>query len=505
MQEQSASNKVITKNTLFLYFRMGLVLVLSLFTTRVLLQTLGIEDYGIYNIVAGFVSLFSFLNVSLTASIQRFYNYEGGLYGNYGWHKVFVTAIHIEILFATIIFVLLETVGLWYINNKLVVSLERLFEAKCLFQLSAFQMIVIMIQAPFSALIMAKERMNYYAIVGILEVAIKLSLILILPLIPFDRLVTFGCLSVFLTLCIFLSYYIYVRVRFSDFKFTKLWDPKLFKEMIYFAGWNIFGSATIIARTQGVNVLLNSFFGTVVNAARGVAFQIQSALLGFTQNLTIAVRPQLTESYAKGNYLRTQSLMFTISKINFVLLYLMALPILYEIDTILKLWLGNNIPEYTNQFTQLILIAALVDVLNTPITILIMASGKVKVYSIITSLIGILILPISYAFLRMNATPNVVFVVGVFISVFVQVASIIVMSKQTHISIRLYLSKIIIPVISLVLLTFWIPSLIDLIKIGQYYGMMLTIGVTSISILVVSYFIVLTKNERDYILKFINK
>ena len=498
-------DQTIAKNTIFLYLRMSLVLLLSLVITRNLLNVLGIVDYGIYNIVAGFVSLFSFLSVSLTSSIQRFYSYEGGKYGALGWSKVFITAIYIEIIFAFIIIALLETLGIWYINNKLVVPIDRIHEAKCLFQFSCLQMVIIMIQAPFSAMIMAKERMNYYAIVGIVEIVAKLMLTLILPLLRYERLVAFGCLSSILTICIFLMYYVYARRKFHECKFNWLWDYRLFKEIISFSGWSILGSATIVARTQGVNVLLNSFFGAVVNAARGIAFQIQSAVLGFTQNLTIAVRPQLTESYAKGDHVRAQSLMFTISKVSFVLLYIIALPIIFEIDVILKVWLGNSVPEYTNQFTQLILVAALIDVLNTPITILIMASGKVKVYSLITSLVGILILPISYFFLKMNWPPYIVFIVGIVISICVQAASILEMSRQTQISISLYLTRILLPLIGLVLLTFWIPSIIDMIPMNEYCGLLITVVLTTVSILLISYFIILTKSEREVVLKYIRR
>lgn len=498
-------NQTIAKNTIFLYLRMSLVLLLSLVITRNLLNVLGVVDYGIYNIVAGFVSLFSFLSVSLTSSIQRFYNYEGGKYGAIGWSKVFITAIYIEIIFAFIIIALLETLGIWYINNKLVIPIDRIHEARCLFQFSCLQMVIIMIQAPFLALIMAKERMNYYAIIGIVEIVAKLMLILILPHIRYDRLVAFGCLSSILTISIFLMYYVYARLKFRECKFNWVWDYRLFKDIISFSGWSIFGSATIVARTQGVNILLNSFFGAVVNAARGIAFQIQSAVLGFTQNLTIAVRPQLTESYANGDHLRAQSLMFTISKVSFVLLYIIALPIIFEIDVILKVWLGNSVPEYTNQFTQLILIAALIDVLNTPISILIMATGKVKVYSLITSLVGILILPISYISLKMCCEPATVFLIGVLISACVQIASIYIMSKQTQISVRLYMSKIIKPLICLVLLTIWIPFLVDMIPIGEVTSLVVTVFLTTILILLISYHIVLTKNEREYILKYIRR
>lgn len=499
------NNRVIAKNTLYLYLRMGLVMILSLFTTRVLLQVLGVLDYGIYNVVAGFVALFSFMNVSLSASIQRFYNYEGGLHGRSGWQNVYVTSLYIEIIFALIIFILLETIGIWYVKNRLIIPADRLFAAKCLFHLSCVQMILVMLQAPFSAMIMAKERMNYYALVGIVEVVFKLALVLMLPFLSYDKLVVFGVFSTILSVIVFLMYFVYVRVKYTQYRFELKYNGSLFRSMLSFSGWNIWGSTAMIARTQGINVMLNVFWGPVVNAARGVAFQIQSAVLGFTQNLTMAVRPQVTESYAKADFHRTQSLMFSVSKISFILLYLLALPIIFDVDTILKLWLGESVPEYTNKFAILILIASLIDVLNSPVTIVMMASGIIKVYSFITSLIGILILPISYLFLKTGWSPTIVFVIGVFISLSVQVASLFIMDKQLGILVGTYVKKIVIPLFRLVLLTFWIPYVVDFILIGEFANLCVTILLSIFSTMVVSYYVVLDSAERKYLLNFIRR
>lgn len=501
MSNNIVANKRIAKNTLFLYVRMAFVLLISLYTTRIVLKVLGIEDYGIYNVVAGFVSMFGFLNTTLTSSIQRFYNYESGHNGEDGWHKVYIISIYVELLFSFVIFVLLETFGFWYISNELVIPIDRLAEAKILFQCSAIQLIIVMMQAPFSAMIMAKERMNYYAFVGVLEVVLKLILIIVMPFIALDKLVVFGLLNVTLSLLVFLLYFMYVKIEFPKYKFTLFWDSTLIKGMLSFSGWNIWGSAAMILRNQGVNILLNSFFGPAINAARGIAFQIQAAMLGFTQNLTIAVRPQLTESYAKNDYLRSQSLMFSISKISFILLYLISLPVIYEVELLLKLWLGNSVPEYTTQFTRLILISALIDILNTPITILIMASGKIKVYSLLTSFIGVLVLPVSYICLKLGFRPTSVFIVGIFVSLVVQIVSLYVMKEQVNISLKLYSNKIIFPLLSLVLTTFFLPILVRMFCENVYWELLLVFILTTISILITAYYLVLNKTEREYILR----
>ena len=300
-------------------------------------------------------------------------------------------------------------------------------------------------------------------------------------------------------------YFVYVRVKYTQYRFELKYNGSLFRSMLSFSGWNIWGSTAMIARTQGINVMLNVFWGPVVNAARGVAFQIQSAVLGFTQNLTMAVRPQVTESYAKADFHRTQSLMFSVSKISFILLYLLALPIIFDVDTILKLWLGESVPEYTNKFAILILIASLIDVLNSPVTIVMMASGIIKVYSFITSLIGILILPISYLFLKTGWSPTIVFVIGVFISLSVQVASLFIMDKQLGILVGTYVKKIVIPLFRLVLLTFWIPYVVDFILIGEFTNLCVTILLSIFSTMVVSYYVVLDSAERKYLLNFIRR
>ena len=398
MSDNSNKNKRIVKNTVFLYIRMALVLVVSLYTSKVILNTLGVQDYGIYNIVAGFVSMFGFLNASITACIQRYYNYEIGRNGDDGLGRVFTMSCLIECIIAFVVLLLLETFGVWYINNKLVVPDYKLFAANILFQLSCIQMTLVMFQAPFSGAILAKEKMDYYAAVGIIDVFLKLLIVIILPYLLYDSLIVFGCLMTFISIVDFFLYYIYAKREFAKLRLLRFWDCELFKSMLSFSGWNVFGAVAMVARTQGLNLILNLFFGPVVNAARGVSIQVQGALMGFIGNISMAVRPQIVESYAIGNINRSRDIMFSISKICFLFLFIMALPVCLNIDIILKFWLGDKVPEYTNVFSVLILCTALIDTLNTPITMLIMATGKVKKYCLYTSICGLLVLPVAYFF-----------------------------------------------------------------------------------------------------------
>ena len=509
MNDNISGNKRIAKNTGFLYVRMAVVLFISLYTSKVILNTLGVQDYGIYNVVAGFVSMFGFLNASITACIQRFYNYEIGQKGDIGMSRVFTMSCLIEFIIAIFVLLLLEVFGFWYINNKLVVPAEKLYAANILFQLSTLQMIIVMFQAPFSGVILAKEKMDFYAAVGVVDVVLKLIIVIVLPYLLYDSLIVFGCLMTIISIVDFFLYSIYARMKFNGLRLLRFWDRGLFCSMLSFSGWNIFGAIAMVARTQGLNLLLNLFFGPVVNAARGVATQIQGALMGFIGNIGMAARPQAVESYAKGNINRSRDIMFSISKICFLFLFILALPVSLNIDIILRIWLGNAIPDYTNIFTILILCTALIDVLNTPVTMLIMATGKVKKYCLYTSIGGLMVIPIAYLFLIMGESPSSSFVAGIIISVVVQIISIVELKRLVGISIPFYLNNVVLPLagtaiistLPLCIFQFFTDSCILFFSLSVVY---------SITVVpVVSYFFCLNTQEKNlvksYMVKMLNR
>lgn len=438
------SNTRIAKNTLYLYLRMFLVLVVSLYTTRVVFNALGVVDYGINNVVAGFVSMLTFLNTSMTNGIQRFYNYKLGSEGEISTTKVFNTALVIQGLLALIVVILLETVGLWYLNEKMVIPPERMATAQWIYHFSVISLVLVIMQIPFSAAIMAYERMSYYAYVSIIEVTLRLVFAIILPYVNTDKLLVYGLYSLGVGLLNFFMFFVYSKRNFKSIRFQRVFHKDLFKSMLSFSGWNIFGTFASMLKGQGLNVLLNAFFGPVVNAARGVSTMINGAIQGFQSNIVIAFRPQVVESYAEGNYHRVTNLMFSLSKISYYMLYVISVPVIIELSYILHLWLGNTVPEYTEPFTVLILLIMIVSALNTPLSQVVHASGKMRDYQVVSSLFVCLILPVAWVFLKLGCDPVSVYWVSLVISCINQVICMFLLKRIYDYSIRAYIKEVIV-------------------------------------------------------------
>lgn len=437
------NNHRIAKNTLYLYLRLAIVMVVNLYTTRVILEALGVSDYGIYNVVCGFVSMFGVLNTSMSNGIQRFYNYELGKGGENALIKVYNTSLIIQVALAIIIAILLETVGLWYLNNKMELPADRIVAANYIFQFSIITLIFVILQVPYGAAILAYERMDYYAIVSVLDVFIKLAVVILLPHIPGDKLIIYGLLLSTIGVLNFILYYVYCKRNFKHLKSSGFFDKQLFKTMFSFSGWNLFGTFAYMMKGQGVNVLLNAFFGTIVNAANGIATQVSSAIQTFASNLVLAFKPQLTQAYSVGDYKRVESLMFTMSRISFMLVCLVAIPVMVDLEFVLKLWLGDNVPNDTVTFTRLVIITMMISVLNTPITQVIHATGKMRKYQITTSFIICSTLPISWLFLKFGFAATIVFYVGIIIAITNQIACIFVLKKNFNYNVCAYFRRVV--------------------------------------------------------------
>ncbi|MBR0240546.1 MAG: oligosaccharide flippase family protein [Bacteroidales bacterium] len=503
MTDNTASNKLIAKNTIFLYVRMAVVMLVTLYTSRVILQILGVESFGVYNVVAGFVSMFAFLNTSLTACIQRYYNYEQGREGSDGFRKVYVTSFYIQLFLSILVLVLVETIGLWYLNNKLVIPADKMFSANVLFQASALSMVLVIMQVPYSAAVMAKERMDYYAFVGIADVVLKLLIVFALPLFPYEQLSTYGVLLFAVSLIDFLLYFVYSRRKFEEIRLSQSFNKALFKSMLAFSGWSMLGSFAQIVRNQGLNIILNLFFGPIVNAARGISYQVRTAVSSFMANIPTAARPQLTEAYARGDYERSKQIFFSISKICFLLIYTIALPVAYEMEYLLHLWLGNNVPEYTTIFSQIIVVIAIVEAFNWPVSMIIYASGKIGVYNIVTSLIGLLVLPLCYFALEFKADPVVVYMISLFISISVQVASLICMQVIVKVRILDYCKSVLLPSALVCLCSVFVPLLvISLMKTGMV-RLIVNCAISMSLACALSYFIGLNRQEKTLVRGFI--
>lgn len=500
MQGIKADNQRIARNTAFLYVRMFVVLIVSLYVSRVVLNALGVVDFGIYNVVAGFVSLFSFLEATLSGSVQRFYNYYGTTDGESGFSKVYSASIIISIICAAVLLLVLETAGLWYVNNVMVVPPDRLKAANIVFQCSVASFMMIFVQLPFVGMIMAKERMNFYAIVNIVEVFLKLGMALVLPQIGADKLVYYGIFMLAISLTVTLLMIIYTNRSFPFLSFSRHLDRNLSRNLLGFSGWSVVGTFAFMLKGQGINMLLNFFFGPVVNAARGVAFQVNNAVGGFSSNISVAFRPQIVNSYAAGERERSISLMFRESKICFTLLAIILIPVVLEIDLLLHLWLGETIPENTQLFTVLVLVDALVCTLNTPCTQIVYATGRIKSYQIISTVINLLLLPVCFVLLKFGYPAQGVFILTIVFSIINQVACFIISGSVSGFTKADYLRCVVLRCIPVALVMI-IPGIITMFMESSFLRFLIVTAATFVSAVPVVYYLVLNKNERRYVKK----
>lgn len=412
MSTQSSNNKRIAKNTLLLYFRMLITMVVGLYTSRVVLQTLGVSDYGLYNVVGGVVTMFTFINGTLASGTQRFLTFELGANNEVGLRKVFNTAMVLHGLLALVLFLLVETIGLWFLYNKMNIEAGRMDAAFWVFQFSCITMMVNVIQVPFMSSIISHEKMDIYAYMSIFDVVMKLLIVYLIQVISFDKLILYGFLYLIVNCISAMIYNIYCRSHFDECKIRRMFDKKVFGEMMNFSGWNIFGCAASTFQGEGVNILLNMFFGTVVNAARGIAFQVNGIVMQFVNNFQMAVNPQIVKHYAAGEAKEMIKLSTENSKLAAFLLLFLLVPLFIEIDFVLKIWLGEY-PDYAPIFLRIILLQSVVQTMSRPVVTMIHAVGKMKLVNLTSGSALLMILPVSYVLLKFGASPVTVFIVNV--------------------------------------------------------------------------------------------
>lgn len=498
-------NTTIAKNTLFLSLRMVFVLFVSLYTSRVFLNVLGVEDYGISNVVAGFVSMFSFLNTSLANAIQRFYNAELGKNGSKGITKVYNTSLVIQGIIALFVVALLESVGLWYLYEKMVIPSDRFEVAFWLYQFSTISAAVVIMQSPFTAAVMAYERMNTYAVISILEVILKLGFALALPYISIDRLLMYGAFYMVLSILTFLSYFIYSKKEFKELHFQRSYKKSMFEDMISFSGWNLCGTFACMIREQGLNMVLNIFFGPIVNAARGVAYQVSGALQGFVSNLSLAAKPQMVQSFATGDSSRTIKLMYTMSKLSFIFLFVLSVPVIFNIDYILHLWLGNVVPDHAANFVILVIITNFMNNLNAPLSNVVYATGKMRNYEVTFSVINLLIIPISFIVLKLGAPAEMAFIVYLVMTVFVQIGCLLVIQTLTKISLSDYFMSLIVPIVIVACITLPLIYIINFYLQQNLIGIVIEYIVITLLSSVLFYYVVLDSTEKIFVNNIIYK
>lgn len=499
MSDTSSANKRIAKNTLVLYVRMLFTMGISLFTSRVVLQTLGVEDYGISSVVGGVISMFTFINAAMVSSTQRYLNFELVRGDANQLRSVFSTSLQIHSLIALAIIVLSETVGLWFLNEKLVIPEARMTAAMWVYQCSILSCAVSIMSTPYNAVIVAHEKMSAFAYISILDVSLKLLVVYLLVVLPFDKLIILSILTLLVQLFIRYIYTLYCHRHFPESYFQFRFNKTLFKEMFGFAGWSFWGNLAAILYTQGLNMMLNIFFGPIVNAARGIAVQVQSAVQQFVGGFQTALNPQITKNYASNNLPQMHSLMFRSARFSFLLLFFLSLPVLMETNFILTLWL-KTVPDDAVIFTQIMICISLIYTTANPCVIANQATGKVKIYQMVVGGILLLILPISYVVLKLGAPAYSVFIVHFCIESVAQFSRMYMLRNLIHLSLWQYMKNIYIPIVSTVAIAIILPLVVRM-QVAEGWLRFLAVGFTCVlSVGASSYFIGFTKQERVFFL-----
>lgn len=446
MGTHQENNKRIAKNTIVLYVRMIFVLLVALYTSRVLLDVLGVEDYGVYNVVGGVVTMLGFFNGAMVSSTQRFFSFAIGQEDIEQLNRNYSTILLIQGGLALLVILLAETVGLWFVRTYLVIPPERMNAALWVYHFAVFSFVLSMLQVPFTALIITHEQMNVYALISIGDVALKLLLVLILPYLPFDKLISYAVLLFCVALITCSAYVLYCKVRLRYVRVIKRFDRNLFRVLLSYMGWNLWGNSAAVIMGQGINILLNIFFGPAVNAARAIAYQVQGALNQLVANFQLALNPPIVKSYARGEMDYMHRLIISGSKLSFFLLLLFAIPVGLEAPLLLSIWL-KEVPLHTVLFTNLILIVGCIDSLSGTLMTAAQASGKIKKYQMFVGLLLILNLPVSYAVLKLGGSPESTMVVAVVISLIALFVRLWIISPLVQLSVSTYCREALVPVI----------------------------------------------------------
>lgn len=497
MAGYKADNARLAKNTMFLYFRMIFIMAVTLYTSRVVLRVLGVEDFGIFNVVAGVVAMFGFLNSSMSATTQRFISFSLGR-GDDNLNKVFSTCVLTHALIALGVLVLVESVGLWFLYNKMIIPEVRMDAAFWVFQFSALSTVVTVMSIPFNADIIAHEKMSAFAYISIVEVCLKLLIVFLLDVGNIDKLVLYGFLLLLVQCGIFLTYMGYCLRHFKESRFRFVYEKKLFSEVFSFAGWNLWGYLASILYTQGLNILLNVFFGPVVNAARGLANQVDGAIRLFASNFQMAINPQIVKTYAAKDLESMHKLVFRSSKFSFFLLLALSLPVMIEAPVILRLWL-STVPDWTASFLRLMLVVVIVDSVANPLMTSAAATGRIKLYQSVLGGIQLLIVPVAYVVLRMGGEPNSVFVVHICICLIAFAVRLFIVRGMIGLSIKKYLMEVCVKSGVVTVVATVLPLTLYFSMTNSLLSAIVVVFVSLGSVAVSAYAIGLTKSERVFV------
>ena len=437
----SENSRRLAKNTLLLYFRMFLLLLIGLFTSRVVLRTLGVDDYGVYNVVGGVVTVFTFLTNSISAAISRYLAVGLGKGDPAHLRRIFSTGVLIQIGLSLLLVLLTETAGLWWLNHKLLIPDGRLEAARWVLHCSLGVLVVTLLAVPYNAAIIAHERMSAFAVISLGEALLKLGVALLLFFSPFDKLISYAVLMLGVAVLVRAAYGLYCRRFFAETRGKLVYDPALTREMTAFAGWSFFGSSGYVLNTQGAGQVVNLFFGVAVNAARGVALQIENTVKQFVSNFLTALNPQITKAWASGEREYCFELVRKGAKYAWLVILACFIPIFGEAEWLLGIWLGpDKVPPHAPAFVRLALVGLLVDLAGNSLHTLVQANGKVKRFYLVTGLTSYLGLPLTWLCFKLGLGPSLAYVVFIVVYLAVFVERIVLVHRLTDFPLRPYLT-----------------------------------------------------------------
>lgn len=472
----------------------------GLYTSRVILNVLGITDYGIYNVVGGIITMFGFINGSMASASSRFITFELGKGDKRKLRIVFGQCLSIHLFIAIFVLLLGETIGLWFIYEKVQIPIERFSAAVIVYHLSVATSFLNIMSVPYNAAIIAHEKMSAFAYITILDVILKLLIVYLLIIFPFDKLVVYAILLFMVQILDQAIYFLYSFKKFGEARTGFKWNKKLFKDMSSFAGWSLFGNLAATLFGQGLNILINLFFGPTVNAARGIAVQVQNVIGNFIRNFQTALNPQITKRYASGELDSMHNLIFTSSKFSFFLMMLLSFPVLINTNYILTIWL-KTVPEYTTSFVRIMLLVSLIDTLSNPLVISAQATGRIRIYQQVVGGILLAILPISYITLKAGAPAYSVFIVMLICNIIAQCARIYLIRPLIRLSIKRYLSKVFMKICSVSIFSIIICYIISLTHQTTTFSYFIMDSITSIiASFTAIYYLGLDKDEKAFIL-----
>lgn len=493
-----SDNKRVAKNTLVLYFRMLFMMLIGLYTSRINLQSLGVEDFGIYNVVGGIVVMFSIINGSITASISRFLTFEIGTGNMEKLKKVFSTSVTIQIGISLLILLLAETIGLWFLNHKMVIPDSRMPAANWVYQFSIITFILNLISMPYNACIVAHEKMSAFAWITIYDAIAKLLIAWLTFIAPMDKLIFFSGFIVLIAFTQRMIYTSYCLHNFEECHYKFTIDKELLKHMSGFAGWNFIGASSAILRDTGGNIIINLFCGPAVNAARAIANRINTAVLGFANSFMTAINPQITKSYASDEYEKMMGAIYKGAKFSFFLLLLLGLPVIMESEYIIHLWLGQ-VPEHTVLFVQLTILYAMSESISNPLVTAMLATGKIKNYQIVVGGLQMLNLPISYICLRLGCIPESVVIVAIILSQCCFAARIYMLRAMINLNAIDYVKKVYLRILSTLIITFILPVIVKYYMDDSLLSFFTILSISFISACINILYVGCNDKERSFI------